>query len=262
MIKNKIGIEFEFLLRNKKGNLVFPAKHGFDIDDFPIIGEARAEAGSSPEETLGNFFKEYYKILNKAESKNLTLDLTGYADIDNKFNAEILKVMGTKTIAETKNIYGIDILEHDDSVIKDGNKVGRYISTGLHIHFSSYEEKTLSSSIEVPAYVPVVLLNSPPLPFEIFKKEGTKTSEEKISSILSRITMPVADSIVRYFDKYFLKSYVSDFPKLLKYRQPGFYEIKSYGFEYRSLPFNDATFKDINKIVLASFKKLKELKLV
>ena len=83
MIENKIGLEFEFLLRNKKGDLVFPGKHGFDTDDFPIIGEARAEAGSSVEETLGNFFKAYYEVVKKAEKKNLTVDISGYTEITN-----------------------------------------------------------------------------------------------------------------------------------------------------------------------------------
>ena len=253
MIENKIGLEFEFLLRNKKGDLVFPSKYGFEVDDFPIIGEARAEAGSSIEEALGNFFKAYYEVVKKAEKKNLTVDISGYTEITNEFNAKILKEMGTKTIAETKNLKGTEILECNDDVVKDGKVVGRLISTGFHIHFSS----SLTQKLFAPIYKPVDLfwLKDKP-PFTVYKKEG----DEVLDTVnISRITMPVLKEIITYFDKKVLPKYELEVD--LKYRMPGYYEIKSYGFEYRSLPFSQEVLDDIYEIVSEAFKKLEELKI-
>jgi hypothetical protein len=44
-----------------------------------------------------------------------------------------------------------------------------------------------------------------------------------------------------------------------KYRQPGFYELKPYGFEYRSLPANDAVMKALPEIVGKAFELLDSL---
>ncbi len=54
-------------------------------------------------------------------------------------------------------------------------------------------------------------------------------------------------------------TFMSDVKVPLKYRQPGFYEIKEHGFEYRSLPFTDDVFDHIVEIVYSSFKLFDEI---
>jgi len=41
-----------------------------------------------------------------------------------------------------------------------------------------------------------------------------------------------------------------------KYRQPGFYELKDHGFEYRSLPANPETIEALPEIVGKAFELL------
>lgn len=254
MIENRIGLEFEFLLRDKKGNLVFPENKGFETDDFPILGECRVKSASTPEKCLGNFFESYYRLKKRVEKKGLVLDLTGFAEIDNAFNAKVLKAMGTKIISESKNIKGTKILELNDSIIKDKTVWGRYISCGLHIHFSSEEKQILSNK----KYEEVNLhWLDKPLPFKVYQPTNQKNEEGSIR--ISRITMPVLLDFVKDFDKKILPNYKYNFN--LKFRMPGYYEIKSYGFEYRSLPFNEKILEDIDKIVYHAFKKLNELKI-
>ena len=75
-VKNQVGLEAEFFLYDSGDNLVFPRKFGFSTDDFELLGEFRASPGNTREETLGNFFTEYYKVLFKAQKLNLCAGLT------------------------------------------------------------------------------------------------------------------------------------------------------------------------------------------
>jgi len=261
MITNKVGLEFEFLLRDKDGNLVFPEDFGFECDEFIILGEARAEAGTTPEETLANFFNTYYSVKWKAEAKGLTLDLTGYAEVPNDFNAEIMRRMRLKEISQSKNIYeDVDILKMDDSVIKKGKVVGKYISTGLHVHFSSTLTKYLSCSVEIPVYERVVSMGVA-IPIDIYTKTDKSTmSEESIENTVSRITMPVVREFTKNFDNSILPKHKLGVD--LKFRTPGFYEAKHYGFEYRSLPFYEGMLAEgMEEVVLFSFSLLDSLKI-
>jgi len=253
MITNKVGLEFEFLLRDKKGELVFPANHGFDCDDFIILGEARAEAGETVEETIGNFYKAYYGVLRKAKLKGLTVDLSGYTEITKEFNTKIMKKMGYKEISTCSNIYGSEILEETDLLIEDRKIVGRLISCGLHIHFSSEISKTQRvHNIQHKAnYTPVINLYK--------KMKGHSYTKEytDVAVSVSRITNPVIKNFVQYFDEVYLDKYPMDVP--LKFRNPGFFEIKSYGFEYRSLPFTEGVLSDIVEIAESAWSLLEEL---
>jgi hypothetical protein len=60
-------------------------------------------------------------------------------------------------------------------------------------------------------------------------------------------------------DDKFFKKYVPSEDKRTKYRQPGYYELKDYGFEYRSLPASNESMNDIRKIVGFAFELLKEI---
>lgn len=270
--ENKVGLEAEFFLAGKDGRLLYPGNYGFQTDEFIILGEFRAEPGTTRPETLSNFFDSYYKNLGIARKKGFDICLLGVREIDLKRNAEILREMGSKPITESKNIYGTDILELSDNVIKDGKIVGRYISTGLHVHFSSIEINKRSYDVkEEYYYTPVEIplnLGGIDTTLELFKKDGKRDSHRKIvEAQANRITKPVIEHFVRELDEKLLKEFLerqntktSKILKGLKFRQPGFYEDKFHGgFEYRSLPFNYLVLEDIYEVVDFSFSLLEAL---
>jgi len=67
----------------------------------------------------------------------------------------------------------------------------------------------------------------------------------------------VIKNFVQAFDEVFLDKYPMDVP--LKFRNPGFFEIKNYGFEYRSLPFTKDVLSDIVEIAEFAWNLLEEL---
>jgi len=246
MIVNKIGLEAEFFVRDNDGNLIYPQTCGFESDDFCILGEFRAEPGVTREETIGNFMKAYYAVIYKAEKRGVTIDIKdGYSRVDPILYSDILRKTGTKIISNCKNIYDLDILELTDSEVRGSKVVAHKISCGLHIHFSSMDVKTFKYRHYVPVGTDKV---------QLFKED----EERKVVSEGSRITKPVVEYIVETLDNDILKSCISGMPKL-KYRNAGFYEDKTWGIEYRSLPFNQKVLEKIHTIVDASFLLLESL---
>lgn len=232
-IVNQVGLEAEFILRDEKGKIRYPAKHGFGHDDFFILGEFRADPGRTREETVGNFMKALSGVIYKAQAKKLVVDFSGSWEIQPEFKAEILRKMASKQIAECKNIYGTDILKFSDDVVEDGKiKVCR-ISAGLHVHFSRWVFHEYEKSV------------------------GDKKST--VSEWLSILTPSQRRSIIVNMDNNILPHYDLGIP--LKYRQKGFYEEKSWGFEYRSLPMvHDFTSIDkVMELVDFSFSQLEKL---
>ncbi len=257
MHKNKIGLEAEFLLLNGEGNLVYPADHGFGYDEWPILAEIRGEPGEDIPTVVASFYLNFVAAQVRAAEAGLTIDLTGFATISPEFYAEIMKRMGTKTVAECRNIYGTDILTHDDRVVKGGKVLEVNISTGLHVHFSSGVEKNYTTSYPDPhLYEPVTLDLKKLGPITLYRRLEGKSDKQPLehSIFLSRITLPVVEHIVKKMDEL-LPQYASGMPKL-KYRMPGFYEVKAYGFEYRSLPFTGAVLNDLPTIVGYAFDLL------
>lgn len=262
-IVNCVGLEAEFFLRGDKNKLLYPANHGFGTDDFIILGEFRAKEGSTREETLSNFMKEWYGVLFKAKSQNHKVDIeTGYTDIEPEFYAEVMRKMGTKNIAQAKNIHPeIDLLKLTDAVVEHGILKKHYLSVGLHIHFSSTvtNEQALKNKDVTysPVKIPISMGGNSVAEMNLFQKESEKETEIKLTSTVSRITKPVLYSFISKFDTEILPKYKINVP--LKYRNPGFYEVKPWGFEYRSLPFNKAVLNDIAEIVDFSYKMLEDL---
>lgn len=265
---NKIGLEAEFFLTNKKGDLLFPLANGFSSDDFPILGELRAEPGTTRAETLSNFLKEWYTLRGIAQGKGKLIDIIPYKTIDGDFYAKILRKMGTKEISQAKNIYGTDILKESDAQITRGKIVGHNLSIGLHIHFSStVEDKHIIDIGDKFEYTPVSLplqLNNGDLPsasLELYKRyENVEWETREVSAIVSRITKPVLEKIVKEFDENILPDLAPR--KKLKFRNPGFYEIKTHGgFEYRSLPMSQNVLDNLYEIVDFGFSLLEDLKI-
>lgn len=247
MRKNMIGLEAEFFLKNEAGELVFPAYYGFGHDDFPLLGEIRGEPSDSKEGAAANLLKEWWKMCEMAEKKKLTVVIeAGFLLVKPTVYANALREAGMKTVAKCKNIYGTDLLGLSDSLVTDGVLTGHHVSCGLHVHFSSSEEQ--STKYTIGNYLPVVLplsVGGAQTELKLFRLAGE--DEKEVKAYVSRITNPVIKHIVKDMDNNVLPGYVGDLPKL-KYRNPGFYELKPWGFEYRSLPFNNEVFEDIYDI--------------
>jgi len=258
MIKNMVGLEAEFLLYDKDGTLVMPREHGFEVDDYPILGEFRAKPGESIGKTVGNFITEYYNVIAKADKLGLTVDLSGHSTISPELYAKVLTSMGTKTLAKGANIYGGNILTMSDHVIDEsGNITAVKISCGLHLHFSS--NHTVSRVISGMKYTPVTLpLSIKDIPVQMDLYRGAGYEEERtITATADRITNPVVKFIVEQLDTLVYPLYKLDVA--LKYRRPGYYELKPYGFEYRSLPFTSAVLNNIMKITTTAFELLESI---
>ncbi len=263
-ILNCVGLEAEFFLRGEKNKLLYPAANGFSTDEFVILGEFRAKQGENREETISNFMKEWYKIIFQAKKQNHKIDIeTGYTEIDPKFYAEILRKMGTKVVAQSKNIHDIDLLSLTDAVVENGVLQKHYLSIGLHIHFSStvtdeqvYKRKEANySSVRIP----LSISGNNVAEMNLFQKDNEKETETKLTSTVSRITKPVLYHFIQELDDKILSQYKIEVP--LKYRNPGFYETKPWGFEYRSLPFNQSVLSNIAEIVDFSFNLMEDLEI-
>jgi hypothetical protein len=266
-ITNKIGLEAEFFV--KKGNkLVYPGNYGFGTDEYIILGEFRSDPGETISQTVGNFLIKWYEINEQAKKKGVEICIDPYQIIDKKHHAEILRKMGTKEISTCSNLYSKDILEDTDIVIENGEITGYYLSIGLHIHFSSVVENLKERIITYPdSYIPVKLpialfgATDPMAYLDLYRREKSSGKEEKIlcAASCNRITKPVIRHIVKTMDEEVLKDYnITDVK--LKYRQPGFYEVKSDGrFEYRSLPMSQRVLTYIYDITSTAFKLLEDL---
>lgn len=263
---NKIGLEAEFLLRDKDGNLVIP--YSYPRDDFEILGEIRGEPGKSMPEAVSNFYKKFLEVSERARSDGFTIDLTGHAVLDLKTYKKVLEISGPKETPQCRNIYGTEILGYSDTIIENGLVVGHRVSSGLHIHFSSSITRQEEIDMGSDSYLSVVLpigfqnnSNDPTFSLNLYRKVSLPTPVVRTVKVTaSQITFPVITHIVSEMDKL-LPKYCD--PNIqLKYRQPGYYEIKPWGFEYRSLPFNQATLSDLDSLTAKSFELLKGISLV
>ncbi len=230
-IVNKVGLEGEFILRDRFGKIRYPAKHGFSTDEFFLLGEFRALPGETREESVGNFMRSLAEIKYRASAKNLVLDFSGVTEITPEMKADVLRKLSRKTISEAKNIYGTDILKLSDDVVENGVIKSSRISAGLHVHFSRHAVHEWLS-----------------------EKDGVKKSASQ-----NLLTPSQRKAMITSMDKEILHSYDLGVP--LKYRNPGFWEEKSWGFEYRSLPMVSAftTIDEVMSLVDFAFSLLEKL---
>ena len=265
---NKVGLEAEYFLTNKEGGLLFPQHNGFQSDEFCILGEFRALPGETRVETVTNFMQEWLTVNEQAKAKGMVIDISPFKEIDLEFYSKIMKTMGTKEISQAQNIYGTDIVQDSDAIITRGKITGHRLSIGLHIHFSSYVEHTQYYTADdyweyEPAYLPVSFINSelPELQLELYKRKyKVENQVNEVKATVSRITKPVLWNFIDGLDEELYPKYKPE--QKLKFRQPGFYELKGHGgFEYRSLPFSQAILDDIYNIVDYSFGLLENLDL-
>lgn len=261
-----VGVEVEFFVKNAKNEIVMPAAN-LDRDDFPLLGEIRAVQGKTVAEVLGNFYKrkiEMEKLLNKGQ----VMSISHFELVRLKTYREALKqTTEPKNSKDIRNIYGIDISNFSDQVIKEGKIQGANVSCGLHLHFSCREidEIEITRDVYSPINIPITTtahkdaagltqLITPCL--ELFKLEESKFERRLIAST-SKLNQPTIEYIVKALDDTFFKRFAPIKEESTKYRQPGFYERKPYGFEYRSLPANEATINALPEIVDVAFDLLK-----
>lgn len=258
---NQVGLEAEFFLL-KDDKLVLPKTYGFECDSFAILGEIRAKPGATRAETIANFYKEYHEVLYKAKNYGLTVDInTGLKQISPVDRANYLRASGNKEIPNCKNIYDIDIMNYSDACVEDGKILHYTLSIGTHIHFSSKNVDSKEFIQDTSEYQHVQLplaINEIKTNIELYKRTSVKETKHKVSVEANIITNPVIKHIVQTLDEKVFVKFKPPVP--LKYRNPGFYEIKSDGrFEYRSLPFNKNVLEEIPFIVDLSFTLLENL---
>ena len=180
-MENTIGLEAEYFLRDKDGNLLIPSEKGFDTDEYILLGEFRGDKGHTRHETLANFFEKYWEIYYKVMSKGLVMDVsTGWTTLTPEFHAEVMRKMGTKYISQCKNIHDIDMLSLTDKVIKNGKIKEVKASIGLHVHFGSMDisERSQYEVSYSPIRLPISVQSDAVFNIELYKKLIKKLEEK------------------------------------------------------------------------------------
>ncbi len=273
MLKSNVGLEAEFLLVNSKGEVIIPPVN-WDRDGFPLLGEIRGDHGDNMPDVLANFTKKMMEIDAKVR-KGHALVMENVKRIRLAIYKEAMKQVTEAKgaqLGKVRNIHGINIDDYSDQVIANGKIQGINASCGLHVHFSCNESVT--EIVKDAEYESVVLpinlakvtgkdaLLEEMIKPEIFlyRKKFLSTSEtKKITATASVLTKPVIEYIVKEMDDAFFKRFAPEEKDRTKYRQPGFYELKPYGFEYRSLPANRDVIEALPEIITKAFDLLASL---
>jgi len=263
MLERSIGIEAEFILLGKEDKAIVPPSN-WNRDGFPLLGEIRGKPGKSVADVVASFFKE--KLLSEARVRKGHQIV--YSDITRVPLATYQQAMKQVTkakgedIGKVKNIYGINIDDFSDQIISKGKIQGIHASCGLHIHFSCI--KVDQTEIFEDEYEPVILplgmtmgnnTNIEDLADAIIRPEIrlyklVKTEVKKtLKATANQLNRPAVEWIVKQMDEKFFDRFAPAKDKRTKYRQPGFYELKPHGFEYRSLPANSRSLEDLPEIV-------------
>ena len=288
-ITSKIGLEAEFLLINAKGEIIIPPST-WDRDGFPLLGEIRGKEGKTVAETVTNFRGKELEIMEDMR-KGYTLRMSDLEMIKlalyKKANKEIDWDEKAEDIGKILNIHGVNIEDFSDQVVKSNKIQGIRVSCGLHVHFSCGQD--LEYQHEEPRYEQVILPiglgeghlvathhseNGTDIPFtqaELLVKEmlspclylyrhaGYTKKGKKTRLYVSRLNKPAIRYIIQEMDKEFFNRFAPAEGNRTRYRQPGFFELKPYGFEYRSLPANADVMVALPEITQKAFKLLDEI---
>ncbi len=262
MINNrKIGVEAEFFLLNSKDEAIVVPSH-WDRDSFAVLGEIRGEPGNTPAETIGNFSKRQYEVESKvAKDKRIVMEAMRVVKLNvyRKAMREMNAADKYDAMSEIHNVYGTDISDYSDQIVKGGKIQGAKASCGLHIHFSCMhkDERKITQDSYSPISLPITVGDAG-TSLHLYKKDGYE-EKETISVSVSLLTKPAIEWIVRSLDESFFGRFEPAKTERTKYRQPGFYELKPYGFEYRSLPATPETIKALPEIVEKASELLREI---
>jgi len=217
---NQIGFEKEYFLKNKKGELIInPEQYGYEVDRLGVLVEVRGDPKRNCQEALASFLSKEIIAIGNAEVHNFTLESIPSIKLKEK---EILEV--TTRYAEALS----DKEKESTSKVTKDFKITE-ITAGLHIHFSKEEEK----EYEVVANYYTFIINT--FNGEIKEQSHKEIVEDQVV-VNNFIDIP---RIIKLLDETF-KTEIKKSGRI-----PGAYEIKDYGFEYRSLPNN----VNMNKVV-------------
>jgi len=259
MIETKVGVEAEFLLFNGGAQPVMPPTD-WPRDGFPLLAEIQAKPGQNLPEVIGNWERARLETVAKVKAleESHTMHLYDAFRIPLELYREVNRATNWATkqesLGQIKNIYGINIEDFSDQVVQRGKIIGVLISCGLHIHFSC--EDKVERLLPRDRYTRVNIAAVSGMQFYI--KEDSLPAES-ITVRASKLNKPTINWMVKELDDTFFSRFVPK-ARITKFRQPGFYELKPYGFEYRSLPCNDETIAALPEIVEKAFTLLDEAK--
>jgi len=275
-----VGVEAEALLLNGKDEAIIPPA-AWDRDGFPLLLEIRGDPGKNVAETYANFMKKKLEIESKPAKSNRVVFSTIHR-VRLKIYKEAMKQVQEDKWADmgkVKNIHGVNVEDYSDQIVKAGKIQGINASCGLHLHFSC--GKVAEMKVEEPQYESMTLpLES--IPFspgmvegEVkglapFMKNLMKTSitlyrfkdwhEKKIlRAQVNQLNRPAIEWMIRQLDEHLFKKFAPPKDQRTKFRQAGFYELKPYGFEYRSLPANDETIAALPEIITFAHELLADV---
>lgn len=193
-----------------------------NCDECGFLAETRGEPNSDID-------KAVLSIIEKEQKLKRQLD----KDI------ELLEIPFIKLPEETmhnfRRTYGKG--QSKDRGMYQDIKPKKHQTAGLHIHFSNFDKVVTSFIVKkTMLFVDKKLIHSPEI------------EEEKREEVIQihQLDIPF---IIRFLDEHF-----STEIKETK-RQKGMYELKSHGFEYRSLPNNI----DLEKLTSVLFELLENL---
>ncbi len=288
-ITQKVGLEAEFLLINAKNEIIIPPS-SWDRDGFPLLAEIRGKEGKTVAETVTNFRAKEIEIAEgMRKGHNLRMSNVEMIKLAlyKKANKEIDWEDKEASMGKIKNIHGIDIEDFSDQVVKDNKIQGIRISCGLHIHFSCGQE--LEYQHESDDYEQVILPigigagnlvaahhseEGTDLPFSqaellakellnpclyLYRHKGYTKKGKKTRLFANRLNKPAVEFVIKEMDKAFFKRFAPAEEDRTKFRQPGFFELKPYGFEYRSLPANAQVMEALPEITRKAFDLLEEI---
>jgi len=275
-IKSKVGLEAEFLLRDSKGSVIIPPA-GWDRDGFPLLAEIRGEEAETAAEVVTNFMAKKLEIVGRMR-KTQTMDFAALERIPlslyKKANREINPDEKAGMVDKIRNIHDIDINEFSDQVIKKNKIQGLNVSCGLHVHFSCMEvdETEVKKAEYESVNIPISQVFAEDIPaadgrvmaelmrphLNLYRYKGYEV-EETLTAMASRLNKPAVLHIVDAMDKAFFDRFAPPEDRRTKYRQPGFYELKPYGFEYRSLPMTDEVEAHLFEIATTAFEILEDV---
>jgi hypothetical protein len=214
-----VGTDPEFMVQGGKGNYLYPlAIEGYSPlravghDEFGHCIEIRPKEATSGEGLVLNTMTKMAELPKGHKRDVYAYTADNAHSMDRKTFNKLIRAQGGKSLSESKNIYGLDILSDENcpADMAARKKGQRLLFCGMHMHISCYEERTIT----------------------VKSDQGKDIKHE----LKDAITLP-AKSLTRLFDHYLFDNLRSDVDfDIGRYRSKGFYERKPHGgFEYRSL---------------------------
>lgn len=225
----EFGFELELVV--KKGKAVVMPPTGFPTDGCAVLVEARGKPSSDPLTAAFSLLEEIERLGAQLPPKHRL------ERIDSFPIGELAEAVARTSRKEPVQQHCI----YDPAAFQHTPKEEGMVYAGLHTHFSNLRK--VHTGMVPSKYLQelVLLLHEGAIRVEEFTRR--QHSEGTVNEVAGLLNIP---RIVQQMDAAFEAEIKAS------NRKPGFYEMKHYGFEYRSLP---ATI-NIMKVV----KVLKSLK--